>query len=130
MQIDMFPDDSTDMPREKDEKKVKGPKKGNVTTELYKSLEGSPKQSDMFQGEKNDILREKAEKKFKEQQKLDDKPLPKYHRAPSGGGGMKPDTDVTASKKLPKMAKGGAVGSASKRADGCAIRGKTRGKVM
>lgn len=28
-----------------------------------------------------------------------------------------------------KMAKGGSVGSASKRADGCAQRGKTRGKM-
>ena len=47
-----------------------------------------------------------------------------------GGGGMKPDTDITASRKLPKMAKGGKVSSASKRADGCAIRGKTRGRMI
>jgi hypothetical protein len=47
-----------------------------------------------------------------------------------GGGGMKPDTDITASKKLPKMAKGGSVKSASKRADGCAQRGKTKGRMI
>jgi hypothetical protein len=47
-----------------------------------------------------------------------------------GGGGMKPDTDITASKKLPKMAKGGSVGSASKRADGVAMRGKTKGRML
>ena len=47
-----------------------------------------------------------------------------------GGGGMKPDTDITASKKLPKMAKGGSVSSASKRADGCAMRGKTKGRMV
>jgi hypothetical protein len=29
-----------------------------------------------------------------------------------------------------KMAKGGSVSSASKRADGCAVKGKTRGKMM
>jgi hypothetical protein len=29
-----------------------------------------------------------------------------------------------------KMAKGGSVSSASKRADGCAIKGKTKGKVV
>jgi hypothetical protein len=29
-----------------------------------------------------------------------------------------------------RMAKGGSVGSASKRADGCAMRGKTRGKMV
>lgn len=30
----------------------------------------------------------------------------------------------------PRMRKGGSVGSASKRADGCAVRGKTRGKMV
>lgn len=29
-----------------------------------------------------------------------------------------------------KMAKGGSVSSASKRADGCAVKGKTRGKIV
>jgi hypothetical protein len=51
-------------------------------------------------------------------------------RGGGGGGGMKPDTDITASKKLPKMAKGGSVSSASKRADGCAMRGKTKGRMI
>ena len=32
--------------------------------------------------------------------------------------------------KVPGMKKGGKVSSASKRADGCAIRGKTRGKMV
>jgi len=32
--------------------------------------------------------------------------------------------------KVKKMAKGGSVGSASKRADGIAQRGKTRGKMV
>jgi hypothetical protein len=49
-----------------------------------------------------------------------------------GGGGLKPDTDITASRKLPKMKSGGKVkvSSASKRADGCAVKGKTRGKFV
>jgi hypothetical protein len=33
-------------------------------------------------------------------------------------------------KKTKKMASGGKVSSASKRADGCAIKGKTRGKMV
>lgn len=33
-------------------------------------------------------------------------------------------------KKVGGMKKGGSVSSASKRADGCCIRGKTRGKMM
>jgi hypothetical protein len=32
--------------------------------------------------------------------------------------------------KVKKMAKGGSVGSASKRADGCAQRGKTKGRIV
>jgi len=33
-------------------------------------------------------------------------------------------------KPVKKMAKGGSVSSASKRADGCAVKGKTRGKIV
>jgi hypothetical protein len=32
--------------------------------------------------------------------------------------------------KVSGMKKGGSVGSASKRADGCAVKGKTRGKIV
>ena len=38
--------------------------------------------------------------------------------------------DVTPPPGAPGMKHGGAVGSASKRADGCAQRGKTRGKFV
>jgi hypothetical protein len=51
-------------------------------------------------------------------------------RGGGGGGGMRPDTDITASKKLPKMAKGGSVSTASRRADGCATKGKTKGRMV
>jgi hypothetical protein len=43
---------------------------------------------------------------------------------PAGGPGMKKGG------KVKKMAKGGSTGSASKRADGCAQRGKTKGKFV
>lgn len=39
------------------------------------------------------------------------------------------DAESAASKDTEKKAKGGSVGSASRRADGCAIRGKTRGRM-
>jgi uncharacterized protein YjcR len=42
----------------------------------------------------------------------------------AAGGGMKKGG------KVKKMAKGGSVGSASKRADGVATRGKTRGRMV
>ena len=90
----------------------------------------------------DDILRDafKADDKALGLDKLDDKKALQniFDKAEKriqrtgggGGGGMKPDTDITASKKLPKMAKGGSVGSASKRADGVATRGKTRGRMV
>jgi hypothetical protein len=37
---------------------------------------------------------------------------------------------VKPTKEPVKKAKGGMVGSASKRADGCAIKGKTRGRIV
>lgn len=42
-------------------------------------------------------------------------------------------TEVVKAKKggkVKKMAKGGSVSSASKRADGCAVRGKTKGRMV
>ena len=56
----------------------------------------------------------------------------------SGSGGAKPNTDeeLTSGKsamkrggKVKKMASGGMTSSASKRADGIAVKGKTRGKM-
>ena len=53
-----------------------------------------------------------------------------YGRSYKEGLGMKPDTPYEKKKGgAIKMAKGGSVGSASKRADGIAQRGKTRGKI-
>jgi len=56
-------------------------------------------------------------------------------RGPISGGGSGAGVDIEGlPKKLkpgPKnMKKGGMVGSASKRADGCATKGKTRGKMV
>ena len=54
-------------------------------------------------------------------------------RISTGGGGslMQSDPKQLGGTKIgPKMAGGGKVKSASARADGCAIRGKTRGKMV
>ena len=48
----------------------------------------------------------------------------KRKQEPSGGG----SGESTARSKF--MKKGGSVSSASKRADGCAIKGKTKGKIV
>jgi hypothetical protein len=48
-----------------------------------------------------------------------------------GGGGMFPDTERAPGKKQLKMKKGGMVkSSASKRADGIAKKGKTKGRMV
>lgn len=51
------------------------------------------------------------------------KGLRNYGRMYKQGLGIKPDTDY-------EYKKGGSVSSASKRADGCAIKGKTKGKIV
>ena len=48
-----------------------------------------------------------------------------------GGGGMAPDTERVPGKRQLKMKKGGMVkSSASKRADGIAVKGKTKGRMV
>lgn len=42
----------------------------------------------------------------------------------------KPDTGETTNPMGDKYAKGGSVSSASKRADGCAVKGKTKGRMV
>jgi hypothetical protein len=67
--------------------------------------------------------------------KAEPKPKPKAKAAPSKAKSessfskaQSPFAGKTSSFK--KMASGGSVSSASKRADGCAIKGKTRGKMV
>lgn len=50
--------------------------------------------------------------------------------ADKAGRAMKRRTPDTMGRAMVKMAKGGSVGSASKRADGIATKGKTKGKMI
>ena len=50
-------------------------------------------------------------------------------RGGSFGGGMKPGQSPSLDNPI-KMAKGGKVSSASSRADGCAVKGKTKGRIV
>ena len=77
------------------------------------------------------------EEKAEERRRADERALAPYERKEKemrqrggGGGGMNP-ADIEKVKKpgALKMKKGGAV-SASKRADGIAIRGKTKGRMV
>ena len=54
----------------------------------------------------------------------------KSDRKPSGGGGGGAGIPKVGPRRPTDMKKGGAVSSASKRADGCAVKGRTKGRVM
>ena len=58
------------------------------------------------------------------------RPAPTGPMTPVRGGGMAPASVATMMKKAPMMKKGGSVSSASKRADGIAKQGKTRGRMI
>ena len=58
------------------------------------------------------------------------RPAPTGPMTPVRGGGMAPASVATMMKKAPMMKKGGSVSSASKRADGIAKQGKTKGKII
>ena len=76
---------------------------------------------------KDEYFRRKAE----EQQAVRDK-----YQAPTPGLEDIEDFAAEAKKRIrakqasPRMKSGGKVSSASKRADGCAVRGKTRGRIV
>jgi hypothetical protein len=69
---------------------------------------------------KSDLIRQAELEKMKE---ILDKPR-------SGGGGGGGGIPKVGPKKPTDMKKGGMVSSASKRADGCAQRGKTKGRMV
>jgi hypothetical protein len=73
---------------------------------------------------KSDLIRQAEIARMKE---ILDKPKTGGGSGGSGGGGGIPKTGL---KKPYDMKKGGKVSSASKRADGCATKGKTRGKMV
>lgn len=72
--------------------------------------------------EQNRIAQENLDKQAREGSKL----------AKFFGGNPEPKEKEVKETPQPveKKAKGGKVGSASKRADGCAIKGKTKGKML
>ena len=81
------------------------------------------------------------EEKAEERRRADERSLAPYEQKEKemrrrggrggGGGGMNPaDIERVPGKRPLKMKSGGAVSSASKRADGCCKKGKTRGKMV
>lgn len=69
----------------------------------------SPEAREMMEQKRRDMEQEKRQRRMEEE----------VGTTPYKKGG-----------KVKKMAKGGKVGSASKRADGCCVRGKTKGRMI
>lgn len=93
----------------------------SIGRRLYENVMGTPEQNAA------------AEKRMEEQDKKDpDTAQAKINRVVKSvtGEKAKPGDNATENTKQYGMKKGGSVGSASSRADGCAMRGKTRGKIV
>jgi hypothetical protein len=79
-----------------------------------------------YMGKKYSTEMAKPEKSFKEKAKSSG-----FASAETkGGAALMTRKDRMKDKPMAKMAKGGSVSSASKRGDGCAIKGKTRGRMV
>ena len=79
-----------------------------------------------WRGKKYTTELAKPEKSFKEKAKSSG-----FASAETkGGAALMTRKDRMKDKPMAKMAKGGSVSSASKRGDGCAIKGKTRGRMV
>jgi len=58
-----------------------------------------------------------------------DEPVVKDYKVPAAGSGIKVEKEP-APKPAPKVIKKAAGGTASSRADGCCVKGKTKGKII
>ena len=99
------------------------PKRG--PGEFDKALE--KEKAERARAELNRMAEETRAKKDAERPRTYAERLQDMGRLPKGGGGAMPKSnrDITKNYKA-----GGKVSSASKRADGCAIKGKTKGRMI
>ena len=88
--------------------------------------EGQEVKSD-FPDQSAEARKKRMEMPADEYGKMVDKTMGVSKGGKKGDFNEEPDT---APKKTKKYAKGGAVSSASKRADGCAVKGKTKGRMV
>ena len=93
-----------------------------------------PFEDDMYEPKTFDIYEQYEKKK---QAKIDkntlapyEKKATKLERTGGGGAGAGANPMKTGILSPFNMKKGGSVSSASKRADGCAVKGKTKGKMI
>ena len=77
-----------------------------------------------FKDQSAEARKKRMEMPADEYGKMVDKEMGKSEGRMKGDYNEEPDTAPV------KKAKGGSVGSASKRADGCAVRGKTKGRMV
>jgi hypothetical protein len=104
------------------------PKEKRGPSEFDKALE--KEKAERARAEVSKIAEEHKAKVKAESPRTYTERLQDMGRLPSGGGGGGAGIPKVGPKKPMDMKKGGAVKSASKRADGCAIKGKTRGRMI
>jgi hypothetical protein len=89
---------------------------------------GKPLQLDDEGNIMNDVETQKTQKAYANYEAELAKKQKERESKAKGEALLKFGTDLMG--RPTKKAKGGMVGSASKRADGCAVKGKTRGKIV
>jgi hypothetical protein len=108
--------------------KYNPPKEKFVPSEYDKAAEKVKQENDKAKADARKIAEEHRAKVEAERPRTYTERLQDMGRLPSGGGGgamPKSNRDLTRNYKA-----GGKVSSASKRADGCAIKGKTKGRMI
>jgi hypothetical protein len=105
------------------------PKEKRGPSEYDKAAEKVKQENEKARAEISKMAEETRAKKDAERPRTYTERLQDMGRLPKGGGGA--GGDFSGMKGLDKPFKaGGKVSSASKRADGCAVKGKTRGRMM
>jgi hypothetical protein len=107
-------------------KKSSGPMMFERGGKVKRYAEGQEVKSD-FPDQSAEARKKRFEMPADEYGKMVDKTMGVSKGGKKGDFNEEPDT---APKKTKKYAKGGSVSSASKRADGCAVKGKTKGRMV
>jgi hypothetical protein len=102
------------------------PKEKRGPSEYDKAAEKVKQENEKARAEASKMAEEHRAKVKAESPRTYTERLQDMGRLPSGGGGGGAGIPKVGPKKPMDMKKGGKVSSASKRADGCAVRGKTK----
>jgi hypothetical protein len=106
------------------------PKEKFVPSEYDKIAEKVKQDNEKAKADAHKMAQEQRAKVEAERPRTYTERLQDMGRLPKGGGGGGSGIPKVGPRRPTDMAKGGKVSSASKRADGCAIKGKTKGRMV